>query len=128
MVERAAQSFRLRVFFELGHDQLQSEPLCFCCDALVGRATLLIGQKGDGNLQSLMGNRPSLTCQQRCGGVGLTITNNTGLTLDSSFGTGGIDYNYLSNNEIAVQFIPEPSTALLAILGGFGLFLRRRRA
>lgn len=55
------------------------------------------------------------------------ITNNTGLTLDSSFGTGGIDYNYQSGNEIAVQFIPEPSTAMLALLGGFGLLVRRRR-
>jgi len=56
-----------------------------------------------------------------------TITNNTGLALDSSFGTGGIDYDYLGGNEIAVQFVPEPSTAMLVLLAGFCGLARRRR-
>jgi len=56
------------------------------------------------------------------------IVNNTGLTLDGSFGTGGVDYNYLAGNDIAVRFIPEPSTATLLLLGLAGLLRRRLRS
>lgn len=59
------------------------------------------------------------------------IANNTGLLLDNTFGTGGIDYDYLSGGDIAVRFaaIPEPGTvALLAIaafVAGIGIWRRR---
>ncbi len=54
------------------------------------------------------------------------IINNTGLTLDSSFGTGGIDYDYLGGSNIAISFVPEPSVGLLVLVGVGGLFLSHR--
>ncbi len=47
-----------------------------------------------------------------------------GFELDPGFGTGGWQIN---GNSLQVQFIPEPSAALLAALGSLALAARRRR-
>ncbi len=59
------------------------------------------------------------------------IVNHTGLSLDTTFGTGGIDYDYLGNSDIAVRLtatvIPEPGAVGFLVLALSGLALRRRR-
>jgi MYXO-CTERM domain-containing protein len=47
-----------------------------------------------------------------------------GQALNTAFGTGGWMIN---GNSLQVQFVPEPSSALLGLLGAAGLLSRRRR-
>ena len=55
-----------------------------------------------------------------------SIVNNTGLALDTTFGTGGVLYD-TTNDQIQVQFVPEPATMGLLALGGALALCRRRK-